>query len=154
ERLAQTGQETLALKRREVAVVAGLGEDALDDHRVGDERPSLGDLALVLQQRGHRLRELFVEEPLVARRPEAGDVVGLADLVEEATEEVGVLALLPEERGEEELVLEAALVRRDEQQREQIEDDRLLAGLEEGGDAQEQVALRIREADPLLLVAG
>ena len=154
EALAQAGHELVPLEGEEVAPIAGLGEDALHDHVVGHGRPDLRLRGVVVTEAVHRGGQLLVEDRAVARRVEAVKVaVGAADLVEEAPEELDVLALLEQERRQEQLLLEPALLRDHHDQREEVERDALLARLEERRDLEDRALLVAVQAAPQLAVA-
>jgi hypothetical protein len=149
ETLAQPREEPGALERGEVPVVPGLGEDALDDHRVGDDRVRDRRRRAVGAQRIHRARQLLAEDPAVCLAVKVVEVRGLADdLVEEPAEELRVLALLPEPGGQEQPVLEPPLRADHVDERQQVDRHRLLTGLEERGHADEQVALVVGQLLP------
>src|SRR5262249_7393582 len=116
----------------------------------GDRRVRLRCGRRVAEEGVHRLRELDLEELPVASAVEAPESLRRAGhLVQEAAEELCVLPLLEEEGREEELLLEPALAGDREDEWQQLERPRLLAGDEQRRRLQERLALVVRERLPV-----
>jgi hypothetical protein len=148
--LAQARHEVVPLEREEIRVVAGLGEDALDDHVVGHGRAHLCLRRGVVTQALHRSGQLLVEDRAVAGRVETVQVAArLADLVEEAPEQLHVLPLLPEKGREEELLLEPPLLRDHHDQRQEVDGHALLTRLEERRDLEDRLLLVLVQLQPV-----
>ena len=103
-------------------------------HVVGRARPGQGIVRLVGEGPPHRLRQLLEKErPVVGTdvfvKVLAGDP---GDLIQPATEELGVFRLLPEEAGQVDLLLQPALAGDGHDERQKVEGYGLLACLKEG----------------------
>src|SRR4051794_15479767 len=64
-----------------------------------------------------------------------------------------MLALFEEERRQVELLLDSALARNREHERQQVERDGLLAGREERGEREHRLSLELAEGSPVLAIA-
>ena len=150
EALLQPGHVARPLQLAGVAVVAGLGEHALDDHVVGDERLGQGFPGVVAPEPRHRRRQLLVEDRLVGRAQVLVQVlVHTGDVVEPAPEELDVLGLLPEEGGEVDLIFDPARPGDVVDERHDVEGHRLLSGQERRAQADQAVAVLLVHLAPV-----
>src|SRR6266571_1706024 len=84
-------------------------------------------------------------------RARAVEIAGLAaDFIEHAPEELGVLRLVGEEGGEEQLLLEALFAHHGHDEGQEVAGHALFRGLEQDGEAEQDVALGDGEAPPVV----
>ncbi len=149
------GQDAALLEDRVVDVIAGLGQDALDDHVVGGRGAGLRQRRGVMLQTRHGSRQLAVEDPPPGRRVIAAEIAALVrHLYKEPAEGLDVLGLFPQEGGQVDLLLQAAFAGDDPDQGQQLTGHRLLAGTEQSRQTQQQIALCGRQPAPVLAVPG
>src|SRR2546430_14956471 len=108
---------------------------------------SLGGRGRIGQQALHRVGQPLGEELPEARGLIALEIAGLAaDFIEHAPEELGVLRLVGEEGGEEQLLLEALFAHHGHDEGQEVAGHALFRGLEQDGEAEQHVALGHGEA--------
>src|SRR2546430_3099788 len=112
---------------------------------------SLGGRGRIGQQALHRVGQPLGEELPEARGLIALEIAGLAaDFIEHAPEELGVLRLVGEEGGEEQLLLEALFADHSHDEGQEVAGHALFRGLEQDGEAEQHIALGDGETPPVV----